>query len=225
MVNSEQIRQTVDAAMNQKYTVTVGDYYFWFYGWFAAAVALAVLVLLVIVILIVKAVIAKDSESKTKIERDKDRKRNKREQEQKKSLEELISDNMDKVMAEAPPVTAYTAAEFPDGIDPLFYASEDGITLSERLKREKAYHVWCEEQERLKEQQIRERKEYFRKNDFGFNVKAATRAVETSHDDELSPAEQKKYEKIRRDNEKRLARARKLKAKEEAEAKRAARKK
>ena len=41
----------------------------------------------------------------------------------------------------------------------------------------------------------------------------------------MTPAEKKEYERIRRDNEKRLARARKLKVKEEAEAKRAARKK
>ena len=73
------------------------------------------------------------------------------------------------------------------------------------------------------DKQLNARRQYFAKNDFGFKVQiSADDSVEEEHSDVMTPAEKKEYERIRRDNEKRLARARKLKAKEEAEAKRAA---
>ena len=111
-------------------------------------------------------------------------------------------------------------------IDPLMWLAEEGISDLEKEKRIETYHVWCAEQKELRDKQVNARRQYFAQNDFGYKGKAES-TVETGekHTEELTPAEKKEYERIRRDNEKRLARARKLKAKEEAEAKRAARKK
>lgn len=129
-------------------------------------------------------------------------------------------------LAVAPPVTAFTPAEYPDGIDPLMWLAEEGISDLEKEKRIETYHVWCAEQKELRDKQVNARRQYFAQNDFGYKGNAES-TVETGekHTEELTPAEMKEYARIRRDNEKRLVRARKLKAKEEAEAKRAARKK
>ena len=129
-------------------------------------------------------------------------------------------------LAAAPPVTAFTPAEYPDGIDPLLWLAEEGISDLEREKHIETYHVWCAEQKELRDKQVNARRQYFAQNDFGYKAKVDA-DVETGeqHSEELTPAEKKEYERIRRDNEKRLARARKLKAKEEADAKRVARKK
>lgn len=205
------------------YTFSVGDYNFWFAGWFALVVAVLAVLLLIVIVLIIRAMAHKHDASATKVER---RKAMKKKQEEEKRKETASKrDVVAETLAAAPPVTAFTPAEYPDGIDPLVWLAEDGISDLEREKRVETYHVWCSEQKELQEKQVNARRQYFAQNDFGYKVKVDT-SVENGekHTDELTPAEKKEYERIRRDNEKRLARAKKLKAKEEAEAKRTARK-
>ena len=206
------------------YTFTVGDYNFWFYGWFALIVAVLAVLLLIGIVLAIRAVVHKHDTSATKVERRKTQKKKQKEDKRKEAASKR--DVVAETLTGAPPVTAFTSAEYPDGIDPLMWLAEDGISDLEREKRIDTYHVWCSEQKELQEKQVNARRQYFAQNDFGYKVKVDT-SVENGekHSDELTPAEKKEYERIRRDNEKRLARAKKLKAKEEAEAKRAARKK
>ena len=206
------------------YTFTVGNYNFWFYGWFALIVAVLAVLLLIGIVLIIRAVVHKHDTSATKVERRKTQK--KKQEEDKRKVVASKRDVVAETLAGAPPVTAFTPAEYPDGIDPLMWLAEDGISDLEREKRIETYHVWCSEQKELQENQVNARRQYFAQNDFGYKVKVDTSAENgEKHSDELTPAEKKEYERIRRDNEKRLARAKKLKAKEEAEAKRMARKK
>ena len=180
--------------------------------------------LLVGIVLAIRAVAHKHDASATKVERRKAKK--KKQEEDKRKAAASKRDVVAETLAAAPPVTAFTPAEYPDGIDPLMWLAEEGISDLEKEKRIETYHVWCAEQKELRDKQVNARRQYFAQNDFGYKGNAES-TVETGekHTEVLTPAEKKEYERIRRDNEKRLARARKLKAKEEAEAKRAARKK
>ena len=206
------------------YTFSVGNYNFWFYGWFAVVVAVLAVLLLVSIVLVIRAVVHKHDASATKVERRKAKKQKKEEDKRKAAASK--HDVVAEALAAAPPVTAFTPAEYPDGIDPLMWLAEEGISDLEKEKRIETYHVWCAEQKKLRDKQVNARRQYFAQNDFSYKTKVDV-DVETGeqHTEELTPAEKKEYERIRRDNEKRLARARKLKAKEEAEAKRVARKK
>ena len=56
------------------YTFTVGDYNFWFAGWFALVVAVLAVLLLVGIVLIIRAVVHKHDASATKVERRKAKK-------------------------------------------------------------------------------------------------------------------------------------------------------
>ena len=109
------------------------------------------------------------------------------------------------MMAGAPPITAYTEAEYPCGIEPMEYAHNTDGSFEDQLKRQKAYDVWMSEQKKLYDEQIKARQEYFRTA----TVKApnVSDTGDTEHPRELTTKERKQYEKIQRDNERRIARA------------------
>lgn len=223
-------RQSLEIAQYQlpeqlstTYTFTIGDYNFWFYGWFALVMAVVAVIVLAVIVLVIRAVVHKHDNSATKTER---RSRAKKKMAEEKKAAQPKRDIVQETLDAAPKLTAFTPAEYPDGIDPLMWLAEDGISDAEHEKRTEIYHEWCAAQKELYDKQLNARRQYFAKNDFGFKVQiSADDSVEEEHSDVMTPAEKKEYERIRRDNEKRLARARKLKAKEEAEAKRAAKKK
>lgn len=182
-----------------------GDYVF-VPLWLILSVSLTVLILLVVIF-----VVAKKSGEKKK---------------DKKLLAEIEAEDeknarLRKIMDAAPPITAFTEAEFPAGVDIYEYAhSGDGSLMDESI-REEALLVWTEEQKLLKEKQIKARAEYFAAVDFDTVDTVDTHKAESPKTDgteqckEMSAKERKKYDKIRRDNEKRIARAKKLKEKEE----------
>lgn len=171
--------------------------------WLILSVSLTVLILLVVIF-----VVAKKSSEKKK---------------DKKLLAEIEAEDeknarLREIMDAAPPITAFTDAEFPAGVDIYEYAHSGDGSLMDESKREEALRVWTEEQKLLKEKQIKARAEYFAAVDFDT---VDTHKVESPKTDgteqckEMSAKERKKYDKIRRDNEKRIARAKKLKEKEE----------
>lgn len=206
------------------YTFSIGDYNIWFYGWFALVMAVVAVIVLAVIVLVIRALVHKHDNSATKVERR--NKTKKKMAEEKKAAEQPKRDIVQETLDAAPKLTAFTPAEYPDGIDPLMWLAEDGISDVEREKRTEIYHEWCAEQKELYDKQLNARRQYFAKNDYGFKAQASEdKTVEEEHSDVMTPTEKKEYERIRRDNEKRIARARKLKAKEEAESKRAAKKK
>ena len=185
--------------------------------------AVVAVIVLAVIVLVIRALVHKHDNSATKTER---RSRAKKKMAEEKKAAQPKRDIVQETLDAAPKLTDFTPAEYPDGIDPLMWLAEEGITDAEREKRTEIYHEWCAAQKELYDKQLNARRQYFAKNDFGFKVQiSADDSVEEEHSDVMTPAEKKEYERIRRDNEKRLARARKLKAKEEAEAKRAAKKK
>lgn len=190
----------------------------WYYGW---VYLLAILAAAVIVIIIIKT-IRRAALKKYRKVKSKQPKATKATKKRKPTVQtEKSLTPREKALANAPKITAYTEAEYPCGIDPLMYASDKSGSLSDQLKRERAYGVWCEEQKKLKNEQIQARKEYFKSNDFGFAVQngEVVDSEQQDNNDTISAVERKKYERIQRDNEKRIARAKRLRAKEEAESK------
>lgn len=125
--------------------------------------------------------------------------------EDKLSAEDAENQAIQDMMAGAPPITAYTEAEYPCGIEPMEYAHNTDGSFEDRLKRQKAYDVWMNEQKKLYDEQIKARQEYFRTA----TVKApnVSDTGDTEHPRELTTKERKQYEKIQRDNERRIARA------------------
>ena len=121
-----------------------------------------------------------------------------------------------KILDDAPPITAFTEAEFPAGIDPYEYAHGGDGTLMDESRREEAYRVWVEEQKALRDKQIETRHEYF--SNVSFDTAESDSGESTGdtlgQDKGMSLKERKQYEKIQRDNNKRIARAKRLKAKE-----------
>ena len=188
----------------------------WYYGW---VYLLAILVAVVIVIIIFMA-IRRATSKKTHKPKSKPPKTTKATKDIKPAIQAQKSlTPREKALSDAPKITAYTDAEYPCGVDPLMYASNKSGSLSDQLKRERVYEVWCEEQKRLRNEQIQARKEYFKNNDFGFAVQndEVVDSEQKNSDATTTAAERKKYEKIQRDNEKRIARAKRLRAKEKAE--------
>lgn len=190
----------------------------WYYGWVYLLVILAAAV---IVIIIIKAIRRAALKNPRKV-KSKQPKATKATEKRKPTVQtEKSLTPREKALADAPKITAYTEAEYPCGIDPLMYASDKSGSLSDQLKRERVYEVWCKEQKKLRNEQIQARKEYFKSNDFGFAVQN-DEGVDSKQQDNnatITAAERKKYERIQRDNEKRIARAKRLRAKEEAESK------
>ena len=190
----------------------------WYYGWVYLLVILAAAV---IVIIIIKAIRRAALKNHRKVN-SKQPKATKATEKRKPTVQtEKSLTPREKALADAPKITAYTEAEYPCGIDPLMYASDKSGSLSDQLKRERVYEVWCKEQKKLRNEQIQARKEYFKSNDFGFAVQN-DEGVDSKQQDNnatITAAERKKYERIQRDNEKRIARAKRLRAKEEAESK------
>lgn len=125
--------------------------------------------------------------------------------EDKLSAEDAENQAIRDMMAGAPPITAYTEAEYPCGIEPMEYAHNTDGSFEDQLKRQKAYDVWMSEQKKLYDEQIKARQEYFRTA----TVKApnVSDTGDTEHPRELTTKERKQYEKIQRDNERRIARA------------------
>ena len=107
------------------YTFSVGNYNFWFYGWFALVVAVLAVLLLVGIVLVIRAVVHKHDASATKVERRKAKKQ--KQEEDKRKAAASKHDVVAEALAAAPPVTAFTPAEYPDGIDPLMWLAEEGI--------------------------------------------------------------------------------------------------
>lgn len=190
----------------------------WYYGWVYLLVILAAAV---IVIIIIKAIRRAALKNPRKV-KSKQPKATKATEKRKPTVQtEKSLTPREKALADAPKITAYTEAEYPCGIDPLMYASDKSGSLSDQLKRERVYEVWCKEQKKLRNEQIQARKEYFKSNNFGFAVQN-DEGVDSKQQDNnatITAAERKKYERIQRDNEKRIARAKRLRAKEEAESK------
>ena len=126
-------------------------------------------------------------------------------EEDKLAAEDAENQAIRDVMAGAPPITAYTEAEYPCGIEPMEYAHNTDGSFEDQLKRQKAYEVWMSEQKKLYDEQIKARQEYFRTA----TVKTpnASDTGDTEHPRELTAKERKQYEKIQRDNERRIARA------------------
>lgn len=126
-------------------------------------------------------------------------------EEDKLAAEDAENEAIRDVMAGAPPITAYTEAEYPCGIEPMEYAHNTDGSFEDQLKRQKAYEVWMSEQKKLYDEQIKARQEYFRTA----TVKTANASDtgDTEHPKELTAKERKQYEKIQRDNERRIARA------------------
>ena len=190
----------------------------WYYGWVYLLVILAAAV---IVIIIIKAIRRAALKNPRKV-KSKQPKATKATEKRKPTVQtEKSLTPREKALADAPKITAYTEAEYPCGIDPLMYASDKSGSLSDQLKRERVYEVWCKEQKKLRNEQIQARKEYFKSNDFGFAVQN-DEGVDSKQQDNnatITAAERKKYERIQRDNEKSIARAKRLRAKEEAESK------
>ena len=125
--------------------------------------------------------------------------------EDKLSAEDAENQAIRDMMAGAPPITAYTEAEYPCGIEPMEYAHNTDGSFEDQLKRQKAYDVWMSEQKKLYDEQIKARQEYFRTA----TVKTpnVSDTGDTEHPRELTTKERKQYEKIQRDNERRIARA------------------
>lgn len=126
-------------------------------------------------------------------------------EEDKLAAEDAENEAIRDVMAGAPPITAYTEAEYPCGIEPMEYAHNTDGSFEDQLKRQKAYEVWMSEQKKLYDEQIKARQEYFRTA----TVKTpnASDTGDAEHPRELTAKERKQYEKIQRDNERRIARA------------------
>lgn len=189
----------------------------WYYGW---VYLLAILAAIVVVIIIVRA-IKRTLSKKTRTKKNKQPKTKNGTPKAKPAVQtEKSLTPREKALADAPKITAYTDAEYPCGIDPLMYASDKSGSLSDQLKRQRVYEVWCEEQKKLRNEQIQARKEYFESNDFGFAVENnAVDPEQENNDATMTAAERKKYERIQRNNEKRIARAKRLRAKERVESK------
>lgn len=190
----------------------------WYYGWVYLLVILAAAVIVIIIIKAIRRAALKNPRKA----KSKQPKATKATEKRKPTVQtEKSLTPREKALADAPKITAYTEAEYPCGIDPLMYASDKSGSLSDQLKRERVYEVWCKEQKKLRNEQIQARKEYFKSNDFGFAVQN-DEGVDSKQQDNnatITAAERKKYERIQRDNEKRIARAKRLRAKEEAESK------
>lgn len=126
-------------------------------------------------------------------------------EEDKLAAEDAENEAIRDVMAGAPPITAYTEAEYPCGIEPMEYAHNTDGSFEDQLKRQKAYEVWMSEQKKLYDEQIKARQEYFRTA----TIKApnASDTGDAEHPRKLTAKERKQYEKIQRDNERRIARA------------------
>ena len=190
----------------------------WYYGWVYLLAILAAIVVVIIIVRAIKRTLSKETRTK----KNKQPKTKKETPKAKPAVQtEKSLTPREKALADAPKITAYTDAEYPCGIDPLMYASDKSGSLSDQLKRERVYEVWCKEQKKLRNEQIQARKEYFKSNDFGFAVQN-DEGVDSKQQDNnatITAAERKKYERIQRDNEKRIARAKRLRAKEEAESK------
>lgn len=133
-------------------------------------------------------------------------------EEDKLAAEDAENQAIRDVMAGAPPITAYTEAEYPCGIEPMEYAHNTDGSFEDQLKRQKAYEVWMSEQKKLYDEQIKARQEYFRTA----TVKTpnASDTGDTEHPRELTAKERKQYERIQRDNERRIARAKAVLEKE-----------
>lgn len=125
--------------------------------------------------------------------------------EDKLSAEDAENQAIRDMMAGAPPITAYTEAEYPCGIEPMEYAHNTDGSFEDQLKRQKAYDVWMNEQKKLYDEQIKARQEYFRTATVKTPDASDTDDVE--HPRELTIKERKQYERIQRDNERRIARA------------------
>ena len=125
--------------------------------------------------------------------------------EDKLSAEDAENQAIRDMMAGAPPITAYTEAEYPCGIEPMEYAHNTDGSFEDQLKRQKAYDVWMNEQKKLYDEQIKARQEYFRTA--AVKTPDASDTDDTEHPRELTTKERKQYEKIQRDNERRIARA------------------
>ena len=220
-MNMENAGAAVQEWLTSTYTVDIpGIGEFWMAGWFLAVIALAAVLLLVVMVVSVRVLTSKRRKSKSKkATAPTPKKKPEKKTKEEFDPDEYVLDNMRKVNAAAPPITAFTPAEYPNGIDPLLYAAQETDSIAEKNKRVEIYRKWCDEQRRLREEQIAARKAYFTSNNFGWLAPETVMAKQNEGKEEvLSAKERREYERIEKDNARRIARAEKLRKQEEAAA-------